>query len=169
MKGIVRVHRVVAITVCAIAVAAAAGVAYAATSSHGTISTCVRHSGGMQYKAKTCAKHDKKLTWNQQGQSGSQGPKGDTGATGPQGPAGTQGSPGGQGTAGTARAYGRVNGTSVTESQNVVSVSNPSAGTFCITLASSMTPGKTLPGVTPDEQLDDTVPGNPGSFVYVAE
>jgi hypothetical protein len=61
-----------------------------------------------------------------------------------------------------------VNGTSVTDSHNVVSVSNPSAGTFCIKLASSIAPGTTLPVVTPDEQLDDTVPGNPGSFVYVA-
>jgi hypothetical protein len=166
MKRILHVHRVLAITVCAIAIAAATGVAYAAASSHGTISVCLRHSGGTLYKAKKCAKHDKKLTWNQQGPSGSQGPKGKTGARGPTGP---QGPPGAQGAAGSARAYGRVDGTSVTESQNVVSVSNPSAGTFCITLASTITPGTTLPVVTPDEQLDATFPGNPGAFVYVAE
>ncbi|HEY1519402.1 MAG TPA: hypothetical protein VGL78_00280 [Solirubrobacteraceae bacterium] len=169
MKRFLHVHSAPAITVGVIAVAAVAGAAYGATTSGGTISVCARRSGGALYKAKKCAKHDKKLTWNQQGPSGPQGPKGSTGATGPQGPGGLQGPPGAQGVAGSARGYGRVNGTSVTESQNVISVTNPSAGTFCITLASSITPGTTLPAVTPDEQLDATIPGNSGQFVYVAE
>jgi hypothetical protein len=169
MKRLLHVRTAPAIAVGVIAVAAAAGGAYAATSKTTTINVCVRHSGGALYKAKKCAKHDKKLTWNQQGRIGPQGPKGSTGATGPQGPTGLQGTPGAQGAAGTARAYGRVNGTQVTDSQNVISVSNPSAGTFCIKLASSITPGTTLPVVTPDEQLDGTSPGNGGTIVYVAE
>jgi hypothetical protein len=169
MKRLLHVRTAPAIAVGVIAIAAAAGGAYAATTNSATINVCVRHSGGALYKAKKCAKHDKKLTWNQQGRTGPQGPKGSTGATGPQGPTGPQGTPGAQGAAGTARAYGRVDGTQVTESQNVISVTNPSAGTFCITLASSITPGTTLPVVTPDEQLDGTFPGNPGQFVYVAE
>jgi len=53
----------------------AGGGAYAlasATSSH-TITVCVQHSGGALYKAKKCAKHDAKLTWNKQGRRGPAG------------------------------------------------------------------------------------------------
>jgi len=115
-----------------------------------------------------------------QGPAGSQGPKGDTGAQGlqglqgPKGDTGAQGQQGPQGApglAGTARAYGLVSGLDGTEfrdSHNVVSVANPIDGTYCITLASSIAQGTTLPVVTPDEQGDATGPGNPGSFAYVA-
>jgi hypothetical protein len=66
----------------------AAGGGYALASSTGgkTITVCVKHKGGALYKAKKCAKHDKKLTWNKQGPQGIQGQSGQTGQTGPQGP-----------------------------------------------------------------------------------
>lgn len=38
--------------------------ALAASSSAGKITVCIRHAGGALYKAKKCARHDKKLTWN---------------------------------------------------------------------------------------------------------
>ena len=44
------------------------GSAYALGSSGGgRITVCVRHNGGALYKARKCAKHDTKLTWNKQG------------------------------------------------------------------------------------------------------
>lgn len=65
----------------------AAGSAYAlASSSGGTITVCVNHKDGSLYKAGKCAKHDHKLSWNQQGPQGTQGPQGPQGpATGPAG------------------------------------------------------------------------------------
>jgi hypothetical protein len=79
----------------------AGGGGYAlATRSGDTITVCVSHEGGTLYKAKKCAKIDKKLSWNRvgpQGQQGQQGSRGATGATGPQGPQGLQG-PAGPGT-----------------------------------------------------------------------
>jgi hypothetical protein len=56
-----------------------------ASSSGGTITVCVsRHSGAL-YKAKKCAKRDRRLSWDQVGPVG---PKGAPGAAGSQGPAG---------------------------------------------------------------------------------
>jgi hypothetical protein len=72
--------------------AAGGGYALASGSNGGTITVCVSHHGGALYKAKRCAKHDKKLTWNKQGQQGRQGiqgVQGQTGGTGPQGPGAT--------------------------------------------------------------------------------
>ena len=67
-----------------------AGGGYALASSGGTtIHACVHKSGGDIYIAKKCAKHDKKITWNQtgpKGATGATGATGGTGATGPQGP-----------------------------------------------------------------------------------
>jgi hypothetical protein len=63
-------------------VVAAAGGAYAATGSHGTITVCVHHKGGALYRAHRCARHDRKLRWN------TKGPAGPTGAQGPAGAAG---------------------------------------------------------------------------------
>ncbi|HKO26463.1 MAG TPA: hypothetical protein VJU80_03330 [Solirubrobacteraceae bacterium] len=81
-----------AAAVAGIALLLAGGGAYALASSGGrAITVCVKHQGGALYKAKKCAKHDKKLSWNkqgpqgQQGPQGVQGPKGDTGAQGPGG------------------------------------------------------------------------------------
>jgi hypothetical protein len=70
----------------------AGGGAYAlASSGGGTITVCVKHTGGTLYTATKCAKHDKKLSWNKQG------PPGATGAIGPQGPKGDMGPPGATG------------------------------------------------------------------------
>ena len=63
--------------------AAGGGYAFASSVSSNTITVCVSHAGGTLYKAKKCAKHDKKLTWNKQGPQGIQGLKGDTGPQGP--------------------------------------------------------------------------------------
>jgi hypothetical protein len=45
---------------------------------------------------------------------------------------------------------------SLTRSKNVVSVTNPAQGFFCITLASSIDPATTGAAVTPDFGLDAT-------------
>jgi hypothetical protein len=84
MRGL-RGTSVAAIGLC---VLLAAGGGYALASGGGTktITVCVSHKGGTLYKAKKCAKHDKKLSWNKQGIPGIQGIQGQTGNTGPQGP-----------------------------------------------------------------------------------
>jgi hypothetical protein len=75
------------------------GGAYAfASSSGGVITVCVNHSDGTLYRARKCAKFDKKLTWNELGPRGLQGPQGPQGPQGAQGP---QGLPGTNGTNGT--------------------------------------------------------------------
>lgn len=79
----------VVLGIIAIAIAAAGG-AYAATSTS-AITVCIHRHGGALYKAKKCARHDKKLSWNAKGQTGPAGP---TGATGPPGARGPQGLPG---------------------------------------------------------------------------
>jgi outer membrane protein assembly factor BamB len=53
-----------------------------ASSSDGTITVCVSHHGGGLYKARRCAKHDRKLKWNRAGPKGDAGPKGATGPAG---------------------------------------------------------------------------------------
>jgi hypothetical protein len=93
------------------------------------------------------------------GATGPTGPTGQTGPTGPTGPTGQTGATGQTGPAGTARAYGLVNGTTVTQSLNVISVTNPSVGTYCLTLASGITQGTTMPELTPDLLNDTTVNG----------
>lgn len=67
------------------------GGAYAAASSNNTVTVCVKHSGGELYQAKKCAKHDKKLSWNEKGVAGS------TGAVGAAGAPGAPGTPGAAG------------------------------------------------------------------------
>jgi hypothetical protein len=72
-----------------------AGGAYAlASSGHGTISVCVKHGGGTLYRARTCAKRDKTLTWNKQGVAGRTGPQGPQGVQGQAGQTGQPGAPG---------------------------------------------------------------------------
>jgi hypothetical protein len=87
MRGL-RGTSAAAVGVCAL-VAAGGGYALASGSSGGKITVCVSHHGGALYKAKKCAKHDKKLTWNKQGIQGIQGIQGPRGNTGPQGPGAT--------------------------------------------------------------------------------
>ena len=56
-------------------------VTYASTAQKGgKITVCVKKSGGALYSAKTCAKGDKKLSWNKQGVAGPAGPAGPAGA-----------------------------------------------------------------------------------------
>jgi hypothetical protein len=65
------------------------------------------------------------------------GPPGPQGTAGPEGAAGPRGATGPAGPAGTARAYGLVRADGVLDpakSKNVVSVSHPGYGTYCITL-----------------------------------
>jgi hypothetical protein len=68
----------------AAAAVVAGGGAYTAIAStaQGKISVCVKHKGGTLYKARRCASHDKRLTWN------ARGPRGPRGFRGPQGPGG---------------------------------------------------------------------------------
>jgi hypothetical protein len=77
------------ITVLALA---GAGGAYALASSNGgTITVCVKHTGGALYTAKKCARHDQQLSWNKQGPAGATGAQGPAGTPGPQGAQGPQG------------------------------------------------------------------------------
>jgi hypothetical protein len=66
----------------AVAVLLAGGAYALASSSGGTITVCVSHNGGALYKAKKCAKHDTKLSWNKVGQQGPGGAPGANGAPG---------------------------------------------------------------------------------------
>jgi hypothetical protein len=84
-----------AAAIAAAAVLTAGGGAYAlASSSGGTITVCVSHKSGALYKARRCAKGDKKLSWNRQGPPGMQGPRGPQGIQGIQGMKGDTGAPG---------------------------------------------------------------------------
>jgi hypothetical protein len=88
-------------------------------------------------------------------------------ATGPAGPNGTNGSNGTNGADGTARAFGRVaeNGT-LTRSKNAT-VSHPSTGTYCITLASGIDASQTGLTATPDFAQDSTFLGTNGAQAVV--
>lgn len=95
---------------------AAGGGAYAATSggrTH-TITACIDHNTGGFYRAHSCARHDKSLSWNargpagQKGATGLQGPKGDTGAQGLKGDMGAQGLKGDTGATGVATVVTRT-------------------------------------------------------------
>jgi hypothetical protein len=70
------------------------GGAYAAASSSKTVTVCVKHSGGELYQAKKCAKHDKKLSWDEKGVAGATGATGATGAAGATGTTGATGAAG---------------------------------------------------------------------------
>ena len=94
------------------------------------------------------------------GARGPAGARGAAGAAGPAGPAGAAGAPGQTGPPGppgAARAYGEVSfaGT-VTRSKNVVSVTNPAGGVFCITVAPSIDTATTGVVVTADYSQDFT-------------
>jgi hypothetical protein len=90
---------------------------------------------------------------------GNRGPQGLRGPTGPQGVQGVQGI---QGIAGTARAYGLVNGpgTAVTRSKNVVSITHPNTGQYCITLDPSVPASTTGAVAMPDYASDSTLGTN---------
>ncbi len=65
----------IALSILALVVAGEGG-AYAANSGGGTITACVHKTGGGLYRARHCARHDGKLSWN------ARGPKGNTGSPG---------------------------------------------------------------------------------------
>lgn len=68
----------------AAAVLLAGGGAYAlASSSDGKITACVKHRGGVLYRARKCQRHDRKISWNKVGREGPAGPAGPTGPAGP--------------------------------------------------------------------------------------
>jgi hypothetical protein len=96
LRGTLTSGRVAVALSAAALFCAIGGGAYAAASSSSTVTVCVKHSGGELYQAKKCAKHDKKLSWNEKGVAGA------TGATGAAGAAGATGAPGAAGTPGTA-------------------------------------------------------------------
>jgi hypothetical protein len=80
------------------ALVVAGGGAYAFASSSGSsISVCVKHNGGVLYKAKKCVRHDMSLTWNQHGPRGAAGPQGIAGQPGATGAQGVSGPPGATG------------------------------------------------------------------------
>jgi hypothetical protein len=90
------------------------------------------------------------------------GPQGPPGAQGQPGAPGQNGTNGTNGAPGTARAYGLVNGTTVTQSKNITGVTNPFVGKYCVSLAAGIDPSTTGVEVTPDFTIDDTSfsPGN---------
>jgi hypothetical protein len=91
MRQLPGVRRAPLVALGVVAVLAAGGGAYAATSNNaGTITACVQHGGGTIYRARHCARHDQTLRWNaigRRGATGSRGPIGPPGI-GTQGPAG---------------------------------------------------------------------------------
>jgi hypothetical protein len=100
LRGVLTSGRV-AVALSAIALfCAVGGGAYAATSRSKSITVCVNHATGGLYQAKTCAKHDKSLSWNHAGRMGKAGARGKTGAAGPAGAVGATGPAGAPGPAG---------------------------------------------------------------------
>jgi hypothetical protein len=77
----------------------------------------------------------------------------------------------GLGEDGTARAYGLVNGATltVTRSKNITSVTDPSTGEFCIWLAAGISASTTGAVVTPDFSQDDTQFGTTNGEQTMAE
>jgi hypothetical protein len=71
-----------AVALSAAALVAVGGGAYSlAATSGATITVCIGHKSGTFYKARKCARHDKKLSFNKQGPPGIQGPKGTAGTS----------------------------------------------------------------------------------------
>jgi hypothetical protein len=97
-----RVSRsVTLLTVATLLIAGGAGYALASATTV-KITVCVKREGGTLYKAAKCAKHDKRLSWSQQGPPGATGAHGEQGPPGPQGPKGDTGE---QGPSGSILAY----------------------------------------------------------------
>jgi hypothetical protein len=99
----------VTLAVVVVALAAAAGIGYAAIPDgggviHGCYNTAANPSGSLRVidteAGGKCAKNEKPLVWNQQGPKGDKGDKGDTGPAGPAGPSGPAGETGPAGPAG---------------------------------------------------------------------
>jgi len=165
-------HSAPAIAIVAIALAVAAtGAAYAAArgGAHdaaraGTITVCVRHSGGALYQARRCARHDRRLSW------GIQGPQGEPG---PQGPAGSNGTNGINGTNGTNGLNGAVAGYSATQPGNVDFTGAASKTILALSLpaGSFIVQAKTAPSAaaTSSGYFNDTCTLSDGSSTDVAQ
>jgi hypothetical protein len=95
-------------------------------------------------------------------------PRGQRGRTGPTGLTGAKGDSGVPGHDGTARAYGRIelDGT-LTRSKGIASVSHPTTGNFCITLAAGIDPATTIPIAVPDFNGDATNIGTDATWSMV--
>jgi hypothetical protein len=148
------------------------GGAYAATNnsfvaSNGVIHGCVSKKGGLLEVVKpgrNCPKGTVSLPFAATGPSGQVGPQGPPGPQGLQGVAGQSGTPGAAGAPGapgTARAYGWINRFTTgfldtAHTKNVISVTNPGPGTYCIQLAKTIDASSAVLLATPD-YFDSTV------------
>lgn len=92
--------------------------------------------------------------WQLLAAGGTVGPQGAPGAPGSPGAPGAPGTNGTNGTNGSAVAYAHVDGTTVTHSKNVVSVTNPVPGVFCVTLAAGVSAANS--GVTATIDYDNS-------------
>jgi len=148
----------VAAVAAGVCVAAGGGYAVAASGRDATVTACVSARTHALYVGR-CARHDSRLSWNEQGPRGRRGA---TGATGPAGPAGATGPQGIQGVAGadgTAKAYGLWSGTALSESKNVASATSPATGVVCVTV-NGVSPANEGAVAMPDYSTDDTVTSN---------
>jgi hypothetical protein len=152
----------VLLTVAALVLVGGGAYALAASSpSTGKITACVSHKGGTLYQAKTCAKHNKELSWNTRGPQGPRGATGAAGAIGPPGLQGAKGDAGAPGPAGTARAYALVTsagGLFAGHDHNVAAVAtiNAAPGWYCVELDPSVSNSSTAAIVSPWYQYDGT-------------
>jgi Collagen triple helix repeat (20 copies) len=104
------------------------------------------------------------------GTTGKTGKTGATGKTGPAGKNGTNGTNGAPGAPGTARAYAVVTpaATVVTaQSSNIVTVSSPKAGVYCITPAAPISPSADTAVVSPE--VSYSTPEAPGLIALNAQ
>ncbi|HEY1853290.1 MAG TPA: hypothetical protein VGG40_01770 [Solirubrobacterales bacterium] len=137
--------------------------AYALASSSGdTITVCVNRKGGALYKAKKCAKTDRKLTWNTQGP---QGAAGQPGPPGPRGEQGAQGQKGIQGPPGISN-YQVVHGTPVESFGPGGGAELVSAYAFCPSGTSPLGGGFSSGGSdnTIYVRYDQPIDANPGAW-----
>jgi hypothetical protein len=105
------------------------------------------------------------------GLTGLRGLTGSRGTTGPQGPKGVQGVAGPAGPAGTARAYAVVQPTAPYlipgQSSHITSVSEPSAGIYCLAPAAGIYPAADTAAVSPEVGYSSG--GNPGVIALNAK
>jgi hypothetical protein len=92
-----RISPSLGVAVLALVLVAAGGAYAAVRTSTKTISVCVHHSAGGLYRARRCAAHDRRVSWNAGGRRGAVGATGAQGPAGAQGQPGTPGQPGGKG------------------------------------------------------------------------
>jgi Collagen triple helix repeat (20 copies) len=104
------------------------------------------------------------------GFTGPRGRTGKTGATGPAGPIGPMGPQGAQGPEGTARGYAVVQPTAppkLLQARNVVGVSEPAEGVYCVTPAATIDAAAETVAVSPEASYSDE--GKPGLIAVNAQ